>query len=108
MPTLYFRVWREPSGQALEKNYSWFRLSEGRVDERAATVSALLTVGFAHARSPSGNRTLSIGMGHDASATRGLHPTQRWWCAGAKGRRRNRFTDSARWCSSRSARSGPA
>jgi predicted helicase len=30
------------------------------------------------------------------------------WVKTAKGRRRNRFTDSARWCSSRSARSGPA
>jgi hypothetical protein len=34
--------------------------------ERVATVSAVLTVGFSHARYLSGNRTSSIWMGHDA------------------------------------------
>ena len=42
---------------------SWFSRCS---NEQAATVSGVLTVGFVRARHRSGNRTSSIGMGHDA------------------------------------------
>jgi hypothetical protein len=35
--------------------------------KRVASVSAVLTVGFSHARCPSGNRASSIWMGHEGS-----------------------------------------